>query len=339
VQDTQVGVLDQDLRPIDSAANAERTPLQLRIGRQRRPSAEGYLLRAAAPLPLERRGIAISTMGKVIRRGWDWLGLTPAEPDRISGLMEVPALAEALTLNKGDFIRTGPRGQTYLAYRKAMQEAISARLAAWGDEPRAADEARRRKARPLERDLQALLADLSRAFPLLTSLVERRPGGQRRLQFGDGRGEGAPLPVALDAGQPEPGAPIASEPAPAVTEAPAPDSVPPAENPDNPPAARVDATLPGKKRGARAPSRYGLRIEFEARPDSDELARLVESIVRVNESHPAYRRAAASRSEGYHLALSVAMALAPLAVEPDDAQHFITAFLTRWGEAALGKSG
>ena len=42
--------------------------------------------------PDERRGLAISTLGKVIRRGWDWLGMTPADPDRINGLIEVPAL-------------------------------------------------------------------------------------------------------------------------------------------------------------------------------------------------------------------------------------------------------
>jgi hypothetical protein len=53
----------------------------------------------------------------------------------------------------------------------------------------------------------------------------------------------------------------------------------------------------------------------------------------VNEAHPAYRRAAASRSEGYHLALAVAMALAPLAVEPAQERVFVSAFLERWGEA------
>ena len=63
------------------------------------------------------------------------------------------------------------------------------------------------------------------------------------------------------------------------------------------------------------------------------MARLIESTVWVNEAHPAYRRAAASRSEGYHLALAVAMALAPLAVEPRDVHAFVTTFLARWGEA------
>jgi hypothetical protein len=41
-----------------------------------------------------------------------------------------------------------------------------------------------------------------------------------------------------------------------------------------------------------------------------------------------------TRSEGYHLALTVGMALAPLAVEPAETHRFVTEFLARWGEAA-----
>lgn len=69
-----------------------------------------------------------------------------------------------------------------------------------------------------------------------------------------------------------------------------------------------------------------------------ELGRLVESTIFVNRAHPAYIRAAASRSEGYHIALSVALALAPLAVEPNAEHAFVTAFLSRWGEAVSGAS-
>ena len=47
-------------------------------------------------------------------------------------------------------------------------------------------------------------------------------------------------------------------------------------------------------------------------------------------------QAVASRSEGYHIALSVALALAPLAVEPAGEHAFVTAFLSRWGEAVSG---
>jgi hypothetical protein len=60
---------------------------------------------------------------------------------------------------------------------------------------------------------------------------------------------------------------------------------------------------------------------------------LIESTVWVNRAHPAYRRALASRSLGYHIALTVALALAPLAVEPAQHSQFVLTFLSRWGEA------
>src|SRR5262249_7187616 len=82
---------------------------------------------------------------------------------------------------KVDFIRAGARGATYLAFRKAIQEAVSQRLTEWGDASDSAERPRRRGARPVERDLEIVLADLADDFPLLASLVEQRTGGQRRL--------------------------------------------------------------------------------------------------------------------------------------------------------------
>ena len=247
----------------------------------------------------------------------------------------VPGLAECLTLNKADFVRSGPRGMTYLAYRKAIQEAVAAQLAAWGEARDAAEEARRRRAQPLERDLATVLVDLAEDFPLLASLVERHAGGQRRLALG-GTGQGAvPALEPVIVAEASAGALVESP----VEPSEAPGAAPPEGAASRePPAGRAPGsgadglTLPGG-RGPKRPGRYGLTIRFEARPDDPELGRLVESTVWVNEAHPAYRRAAASRSEGYHLALTVAMALAPLAVEPPHAHRFITAFLARWGAA------
>jgi hypothetical protein len=99
----------------------------------------------------------------------------------------------------------------------------------------------------------------------------------------------------------------------------------------------ADAPIPGGKT-RRKPATYGLAIRFESRPDETALGRLVESTVWVNEAHPAYGRALASRSEGYHIALTVALTLAPLAVEPAHVQGFVTAFLASWGEAGRGKA-
>ncbi len=98
--------------PIDRHAPraAETAPIAIRLARKRKPSAVGYLLRVAEPLPDPRRGVAVTTLGKIIKQGWDWLGIAPAAPERIWGIIEAPALADCLTLNKADFIRAGARG-------------------------------------------------------------------------------------------------------------------------------------------------------------------------------------------------------------------------------------
>lgn len=313
----------------------DQAPLAIRLARRRKPSALGYLTRHATPLSEDRRGVAISTLGKVIKRGWDWLGVTPALPEQIGGLIEVPDLAASLTLNKGDFIRTGARGATYLAYRKAIQEAVSRQLETWGDTRAGTPDASARMMRPLERDLDRVLEELSDDFPLLASLVERRSGGQKRLPINGGR---------TDA---EAGA-IAVVMAPAMAEEPSRGETEPDQPPATPLPAEQDATgtetatpsipasastmLPGQGRSF-TPMRYGLGIQFEDRSDDSDLGRLVESTVWINQAHPAYRRALASRSVGYHISLAVALTLAPLAVEQDQEHTFITKFLSHWGQA------
>jgi hypothetical protein len=89
--------------------------------------------------------------------------------------------------------------------------------------------------------------------------------------------------------------------------------------------------------GRRRPARYGLLVQFESRPVDVELARLVDATIWINDAHPAFRRAAASRALGYHTALAVALALAPLAVEARDEHTFITQFLAQWGGAQTAK--
>ena len=251
----------------------------------------------------------------------------------VTGLIEAPQLSAALTLNKGDFLRTGRRGITYLAYRKAIQEAVQGQLAAWGEARDPEDSARRRAARPLERDLEGVLLDLADQFPAVAALVDRRPGGQRRLATG------ASATAALG-GVGRTAATHSAEPAGDVA------AVPSASGGDGegasetatPPTggAEGEGALPPSANGPRRPTRYGLAIDFEERPDLQELGRLVESTVLVNAAHPAYLRAVASRAEGYHAALAVAMALGAVAVEPAGAQAFVTTFLARWGEA-LGR--
>jgi hypothetical protein len=341
-------------------ANERRAPIAIRLGRRRTPSAMGFLARHPVPLAEAHQGVAVSTFGKVIRRGWDWLGLTPASAARINGLIEVPDLAACLTLNKSDFIRTGTRGATYLAYRKGVQEIVSRQLAAWGDAPE--HEPRPRTER-LERDLERVIDDLAEDFPLLRSLVDRRAGGQKRLPM-PGRGtEQVPASLFADAagvvnedsaaapgpagGEPSPesgeadGAAPAGEPpeTPGETdsERPEADAQPPSSDATGIGTASSPigtlSTVPGRRR----PARSGLIVQFESRPGEREPGRLVDSTIWINDAHPAYVRAAASRSTGYHLALSVALALAPLAVEPAGEHAFVTQFLAEWGAGSADR--
>jgi hypothetical protein len=196
----------------------------------------------------------------------------------------------------------------------------------------------------VERDLEGVLADLASDFPLLAALVEQRAGGQRRL------------PTASAGAHHVPGASALVGPAPAPVPTTIPDE-PPAKTADPSETARAADAAPARPAPApavreapseghvvdaartRRPARYGLSIQFDARPDDPELGRLVESTVWVNEAHPAYRRAAASRSEGYHVALAVALALAALAVDPAKEHAFVVAFLSRWGEAIERRQG
>ena len=322
-------------------SDREEAHLLIRLARKRKPSATGYLMRNSGPLPEDERGLAISTLGKIIRRGWDWLGVMPAMQDRIGGLIEVPDLAASLTLNKGDFIRTGPRGALYLAYRKAIQEAVSRQLEIWGDQRSTVPDAPSRMVRPLERDLDRVLEELSDDFPLLTSLIDRRLGGQKQLPLvaaKTGAGLQALTPTA----------------APASAPAPMSDHAEPDHLPTTPSSQNMDTTMdaedtesptipspstsglpvsPTAEPRSRKPMRYGLGILFEHRPEDPELGRLVESTVRINEAHPAYRRALASRSAGYHISLAVGLALASLAVEPAQEHVFLTKFLAHWGGA------
>jgi hypothetical protein len=321
--------------PRVSVANSGRAPIAIRLGRRRIPSASGYVELHATALPPDQQGIAISTFGKVIKQGWEWLGLGPAAAPRISGLVEAPDLAACLTLNKSDFIRSGPRGATYLAYRKAIQEVVSRQLAAWGDAPDA--DARPRPQR-LERDLARVLEDLADDFPLLRSLVDRRPGGQKRLPM-PGRGsEKAPAPLFGDAhaaeehekfAEPDAPAEPGEPPAPSPEEDRTPPPPPASNEADNQDQVGTLSTMAGRRR----PARYGLLVQFESREGDTELGRLVDNTLWINDAHPAYQRAAASRSVGYHIALAVALALAPLAVDPAREHAFVTQFLAHWGGA------
>lgn len=233
-----------------------------------------------------------------------------------------------------------PARHTYLAYRKAIQEAVARHLAVWGnDRPVETPRPAPVRLREIERVLEQLAPD----FPLLGALVEHRRGGQKRLPWRGGESAGPLLSdefQELHPGAEEPDvvpAPDADSARDAtVPETPPAAATPPPIAPPDPDAGPPPSPAPAERAhhgGASRHARYGLHVEFEYNPEDEELARLVESTVRINEAHPAYRRAALTRSLAYHIGLSVALAMAPLAADAAAEHTFVTQFLARWGEA------
>ncbi|MBX7185547.1 MAG: ATP-binding protein [Vicinamibacteria bacterium] len=325
---------------LDARAKSNAAVVEVRLPRKKKAAGMGLMWRSDDTLPEGRQGIAISTFGKVIKRGWDWLGVSPPTPEKVGGIIELPALAESLTLNKGDFIRSGIRGSLYLICRKAMQETVITQLETWGEGGASADEeARRKAARPFERDLAGVLEGLSADYPALASLVAHRPvnGGRKLRTFElEGVAEDEPLGGVFAAA---PGEQDGVEASAVPTPAPSSDVPDSADDVDaeslEPPASRDDPLAAGTNVLSPVPTRragrYGLSLSFESRPDDEALGRLVENTVCVNVAHPAYRRAERTRAEAYHLALVSAMSLARVAVEPGEYDAFVTDFLKRWG--------
>jgi len=173
--------------------------------------------------------------------------------------------------------------------------------------------------------------DLADDFPLLASLVEQRKGGQRPLALQPARsgvGE-APVGPSLEVGEAPvgPSLEVGEAPVGPALEVVSPEMATPSDATGSELSSERDALpTPGAampwstagrghgdtgsdggpgsrgRRGEHGARRYGLSVQFESRLGDPELGRLVESTVWVNEAHPAYRRAAASRSEGYHVA-------------------------------------
>ena len=280
-----------------------------------------FLGKSTDELPEEERGIAISTYGKVIKRGWDWIGISPRNPTRLTGIVENPQFSEILTTNKADFLRDANSLPKYYRYRRAIQVALEPIFRKFGETSPPRDHVEE-EFRPLEKEIEQVLKNMLNDFPELSPLLGRKRGGESAEGVipdsnapaigktvegvdvftgtvgGSGKGSGI---EGLAGGAP--GQRI--EPAPEQIE-------------------------PGKiHEGKRKPP--GLMIAFEESPDRMELGWLIESTVWINKSHPAYKRAAKGKAEDYHIIISVAWILSEYLEAEKSPLIFINQFLSSWG--------
>jgi hypothetical protein len=302
----------------------EQRTFSVQIGSTHKAIGIGIIGKSDADLPEPQRGIGISAYGKVIKRGWDWLGLTPKHPNQLTGLVEVPMFVALLTTNKADFLKNGGSLRKYYRYRKAIQEALEPILREFGESAPVRDRSAR-DVRPLEREVEQVLGNMLTDYPEIAPLVGRRRTNQPGFNLVPDAN--APtLAIMTETLQD------------IVTQAQESAQPGPTEAPPNAPAASPGAVLessddgdvgarlqPGKRLGP------GLMIGFEEAPERSELGWLVENTIWINRAHPAYRKATNSGNESYHTVLSVVWVLLGHLDDRHSAQRFISQFLSGWG--------
>jgi len=307
-------------RKLEASASVTTDPARkffpIHMGARRNLAGYGWVGVHQTGWRLGEGGLGVATYGKVIKRGWEWLGIRPRNPERITGMVEIPGLASLLTTNKADFLKDSSSLKQYYRFRKAVLKTLEPalqELGEWQTPPDAAP----RKAHASQREIEQVVAGLVAEFPELTPLLDAR----RRTIPGAGEGEG-------DGGEPGSAGMVKEEalgPSDATKETEAPvEKV--AEGEPKP-----DETGEPKEAGEkRKPA--GLKIVFDLRPDRAEMGWLSGTTVCVNQAHPAYRRAVEMRSENYHVAVTVAWVLSQYVEDGKPIPDFINRFLAGWGK-------
>ncbi len=307
-------VNDQALQHEEETGEAKRSFFVYLGKRSRRPVGYGYLLKATDAVPIEKSGIGVSTYGKVIKRGWEWLGLMPRSQATIHGLVEIPGLAEVLTTNKTDFLSDQASLKKYYRYRKAAQNAIQSILREWGEEGGTAGPVEK-ELKPLQQEISSVLRKLVGDFPELEPLV----GSVKRESAAGAGAEAKAAPEEYLRGEgraaPAEGGEIEQE---SVT-----------VKPRTP--ARTTGSAGNDQPGGRQRKEPGLKIAFEELMDSPALGRVAGETVFVNTAHPAWNKAKSEGLEVYHVLATVAWTLSVF-LEPDRPPHdFVSKFFATWG--------
>lgn len=270
----------------------------------------GFLAPSNTFLPTSFNGINVSTFGKIIKRGWEWLGIDPTHKN-ITGLIEMPLLAEILTTNKTDFLQDSASLKKYYRCRKAIQETVMPLLSQMGEISPTSNAPR--KLQGIAKDIERALSSLLNTFPELTSLI-----GIKKSMNGPNNRLLKTVTASVDFINQQPdSASLTNE------------SILPKEiagDLANPPLKNLSDKKPRPKR--HSPK---LTIVFENSDKSNLMGRMMESTIFINKQHPAYLKAAAQGQEQYHILLTVAWTLASF-IEPDRSPlDFINQFLSSWG--------
>ncbi|MFH1968280.1 MAG: ATP-binding protein [bacterium] len=280
---------------------------QIRLSRSKRVLVGiGFLGKVETKNNFEFQGLGVSTYGKVIKSGWEWIGVEPVRKEGIFGLVEIPAMSGILTMNKMDFLRDSASLKKYYQYRKAIQESVAPILKSLGEDLNLS--ALKTQYRSLSKDIERTLRSIIIDFPELTPLLGIKKSNSKNDVLGESLNPALVEIVEKEIIQndKEPGEGDRSS---------------KKETKEN-----FSAEV---KKGAKKPS---LLIGFENRKEKDPLARMIESKIWINSSHPSYAKAKQEKLEQYHILFCTALTLSSFLQNQHSSHKFINEFMSAWGK-------
>ncbi len=319
----------------ESGQEAYQHWFSVHLGKARQSAGVGFLVRtgdkmgwlqkmlnqseAVSSLP---SGLWISTFGKVIKGGWEWLGILPKNSRDLSGLVEIPGLSEILTTNKSDFLSDQNSLKKYYKFRKAVQEAVIPVLTELGENPVAADGREEKLIKPLNQSVTSALNFLVNDFPELESFL----GGSRVLT--KGKAQTGPLDKINTALLAKEGPEQAYGEAKSETI----QSVPKEEKSHGEktpvPQGIADSS---RARNVKAKT-SGLKLVLADITDEPELTlgRVIDDVLTINTAHPAWNKAKQRGQEEYHVLVTVAAVLSRFLDAEKNPQDFLNRLLVAW---------
>jgi len=294
----------------------------VRHGKRKKLMGIGFILKTTDELAEDQRGLAVSTYGKVIKRGWEWLGVTPKNPSHLTGVVEVPELVEVLTTNKCDFLRDPNSLQKYYKIRKAMQDAVADVLERLG-ETRAAEPKADKGLDRLRKEIDRVVGEILPAFPELAPLFgHKQRGGEVPAVLPDVGGQTQAVEAdGADVATGDMGGEGAGEGVEGAVEG------------------LLDGThLESREEGPEAATEHvsrrkrpGLMIGMDEETGGEQMAWLRGSTLFINALHPAYQRVRGGGSADLYIVFAVASTLSAQVEEGKRPLDFLQRFMAAWG--------
>lgn len=261
-------------------------------------------------------GIMLCTYGKVIER--TYFKKEPRDKEQIFGWIEAPYLIEAVTTDKGRFIKGNGRWETF--FKRAQNE-----FTVWLEKNKLIERAPRKSPAHFataEREINSIL----RSMPELSMFASH--ARQDAAVIGPGQelvASGERLPPKLDGDEPQENTAEPKESERTFQE----------RNP------ALLSTLGEAMTGEIRPRviRGGVHILEEPRDDKSEEAWFDGTTVVINVAHPAYRKAAQSNNLNYHVFKCVCLSVIEFTMENQQQEpnwrqvlELQRKFFSLWGE-------